>query len=88
LIQDGFALRAHTQHEIGLLYAICDERLAEGSIIATSNRPPEDWHSVFPDPIVGGAFMDRLVSGALKFIVTFGRPYRKEDATMESRIPV
>ncbi|NLJ46807.1 MAG: ATP-binding protein, partial [Treponema sp.] len=46
--------------------SICDERLSAGSIIVTSNRPPEDWFSVFPDPIVGGAVLDRLVSGAVK----------------------
>lgn len=87
LILDDFAFRSYTQRETELLYAICDERLAEGSIIATSNRPPEDWYSVFPDPIVGGAVMDRLVSGALKFIITSGRSYRKEGTLMESRMP-
>jgi len=78
LILDDFAFRAYSQAETELLYAICDERLAEGSIVVTSNRPPEDWFAVFPDPIVGGAVMDRLVSGAVKLIVTSGRSYRKE----------
>jgi len=40
------------------LYAICDERLGSGSIILTSNRPAEDWYSVFPDPVIGGAILD------------------------------
>lgn len=78
LILDDFAFRTYSQRETELLYMICDERLSEGSIIATSNRPPEDWFSVFPDQIVGGAVMDRLVSGAVKLIVTSGRSYRKE----------
>jgi len=78
LILDDFAFRAYSQQETELLYTISDERLSEGSIIVTSNRPPEDWFSVFPDPIVGGAVMDRLVSGAVKLIVTSGRSYRKE----------
>lgn len=78
LILDDFAFRPYNQQETELLYTLCDERLAEGSIIVTSNRPPEDWYSVFPDPIVGGAIMDRLVSGAIKLIVTSGRSYRKE----------
>lgn len=78
LILDDFAFRAYSQAETELLYAICDERLSEGSIVVTSNRPPEDWFAVFPDPIVGGAVMDRLVSGAVKLIVTSGRSYRKE----------
>ncbi|MDP3179319.1 MAG: IS21-like element helper ATPase IstB [Spirochaetaceae bacterium] len=80
LILDDFAFRPYTQMETELLYTLSDERLGEASIIVTSNRPPEDWFSVFPDPIVGGAIMDRLVSGAVKLIVTSGRSYRKEGA--------
>ena len=78
LILDDFAFRTYSQLDTELLYTLCDERLSEGSIIVTSNRPPEDWFSVFPDSIVGGAIMDRLVSGAVKLIVTSGRSYRKE----------
>ena len=78
LILDDFAFRAYSQRETELLYTLSDERLNYGSIIVTSNRPPEDWFAVFPDPIVGGAVMDRLVSGAVKLIVTSGRSYRKE----------
>ena len=78
LILGDFAFRPYSQQETELLYALCDERLSEGPIIATSNRPLEDWFSVFPDQIVGGAIMDRLVSGAVKVIITSGRSYRKE----------
>lgn len=88
LILDDFAFRAYTQRETELLYSICDERLSEGSIVVTSNRPPEDWFSVFPDPIVGGAVMDRLVSGAVKLIVTSGRSYRKEGRLWEHETSV
>jgi len=84
LILDDFAFRAYSQGETELLYTICDERLSEGSIVVTSNRPPEDWFSVFPDPIVGGAVMDRLVSGAVKIIVTSERSYRKEGRLWEA----
>lgn len=78
LILDDFAFRMYSQKEAELLYAISDERLSEGSIIVTSNRPPEDWYAIFPDPVIGGAIMDRLVSGAIKLIVTSGRSFRKE----------
>ena len=78
LILDDFAFRLYSQQETELLYTISDERLSEGSIVITSNRPPEDWFSIFPDQIVGGAIMDRLVSGAVKLIVTSGRSFRKE----------
>ena len=80
LILDDFAFRSYSQRETELPYTLADERLNAGSIIVTSNKPPEDWYTVFPDPVVGGAVMDRLVSGAMKFIVTAGRSYRKEGA--------
>jgi DNA replication protein DnaC len=83
LILDDFAFRPYSQRETELIYTLSDERLGEASIIVTSNRPPEDWFSVFPDPIVGGAIMDRLVSGAEKLIVTSGRSYRKEGSRRE-----
>lgn len=78
LILDDFAFRLYSQQETELLYTLSDERLQEGSIVITSNRPPEDWFSIFPDQIVGGAIMDRLFSGAVKLILTSGRSYRKE----------
>ena len=44
----------------------------------TSNRPPDDWYATFPDPVVGGAILDRLVSSAIKILTTAGRSYRRE----------
>lgn len=87
LILDDFAFRLYSQQETELLYALSDERLSEGSIVITSNRPPEDWFSIFPDAIVGGAIMDRLVSSAVKLIVTSGRSFRKE-GVLNSQAPV
>lgn len=79
LILDDFALTKIDQKECEILYTIADERLGRASTILTSNRPPEDWYSIFPDPVIGGALLDRLVSGALKVITTKGRSYRKEN---------
>ena len=78
LIMDDFGFRRYDTKEAELLYAICDERLGTGSIILTSNRPAEDWYSVFPDPVIGGAVLDRLASAAIKLIIEKGRSYRKE----------
>lgn len=78
LILDDFAFRKYSQCEAELLYSIADERLGQVSTILTSNRPPQDWYSVFPDPVIGGAILDRLVAGAIKIVVTKGRSYRKE----------
>ena len=78
LILDDFGFRRYDTNEAELLYAICDERLGTGSIILTSNRPVEDWYGVFPDPVIGGAILDRLASAAIKLIIEKGRSYRKE----------
>jgi DNA replication protein DnaC len=78
LILDDFAFRRLDQKESELLYTLADQRLGRGSIIITSNRPPQDWFAIFPDPVIGNAILDRLVSGAVKLIVTKGKSFRKE----------
>ena len=77
LILDDFGFRRYEAKEAELLYALADERLGCGSTILTSNRPPEDWYGVFPDPVIGGAILDRLVSGAIKIIVEDAKSYRR-----------
>ncbi len=77
LILDDFAFRKFDQKESEYLYAIADERITRGTTILTSNRPPQDWYSVFPDPLIGQAIIDRLVSGAIKIITNKGKSYRK-----------
>jgi DNA replication protein DnaC len=68
-----------------MLYVLAEERLGRASTIITSNRPPEDWYAIFPDPVVGGAILDRLVSSATKIITTKGRSYRREVMGAENR---
>lgn len=80
LILDDFAFRKLDQKESELLYTLADQRLGRCSTIITSNRPPQDWYAIFPDPVIGNAILDRLVSGAVKLIVTKGKSYRKEGA--------
>lgn len=78
LILDDFGFRRYDAKECEILYALSDERLSRSSTIITSNRPVEDWYGVFPDPVIGGAVLDRFVSGAVKLIVERARSYRKE----------
>ena len=78
LVLDDFAFRKLDHKEAEMLYVLAEERLARASTILTSNRPPEDWYAIFPDPVVGGAILDRLVSSAIKLISTKGRSYRRE----------
>ncbi len=78
LILDDFALRKMDQRESEVFYAIADDRLGKYPTMITSNRPPQDWYGAFPDQVIGGAILDRLISGAVKVIVTNGKSYRKE----------
>jgi len=78
LILDDFGFRRYDTEECEMLYSIADERLGKQSTIITSNRPVEDWYGVFPDPVIGGAILDRLVSGAIKLIIEKGKSYRKK----------
>jgi DNA replication protein DnaC len=78
LIIDDFGFRKMNTREAELFYEILDERLGNGVMIITSNRPPEDWLGIFPDPVMGGAILDRVASSAHKIIVKKGKSYRKE----------
>lgn len=79
LILDDFAFRKIDQKESEILYTLVDERLGRLPVLLTSNRPPQDWYGCFPDPVIGGAILDRLVSGAIKIIVNRGMTYRSKN---------
>ena len=84
LILDDFAFRKLDQRESEMLYSLAEERLGRASTILTSNRPPQDWYAIFPDPVIGNSILDRLVSGAVKIIATKGRSYRKEGINVQA----
>lgn len=77
LILDDFGFRRYDNAEAEMLYTLSDSRLGNKSTVITSNRPTQDWFGVFPDPVIGGAILDRLVSGAIKIIVEKAKSYRK-----------
>jgi len=87
LILDDFAFRKMDPAEVQFIYDVVDERQGIKSIILTSNRPTQDWLGVFPDPVMGGAILDRLISDAYKIIVTQARSYRKEGHGAQAKKP-
>jgi len=86
LILDDFAFRKLDQREAEMLYVLAEERLGRTSTVLTSNRPPEDWYAIFPDAVVGGAILDRMVSSAIKMITTQGKSYRREVLGAQNRV--
>lgn len=84
LILDDFGFKKLSIKEAEVFYSLVDERLGAGSTIVTSNRPSGDWVNMFPDPVMGGAILDRLMSGAKKMIVTTkAKSFRREGTKKE-----
>ena len=77
LIIDDFGLSAMTMAQAEEFYEIIAERHQRGSIVITSNRPPGDWLSLFPDQVMANSAMDRLAHRA-HHIAMKGESYRKK----------
>jgi len=77
LIIDDFALSVLTLTQAEDFYEIVAERHLKSSIIITSNRPPQDWIPLFPDPVMANSALDRLVHHAHHLIME-GESYRKK----------
>ena len=75
LIIDDFAMREFTAQQADDLYEVIDERSRAGSMIMTSNRSPQDWYPLFPNPVVAEGALDRLLGRAHQ-LVLHGRSHR------------
>ena len=75
LILDDFCLTALTEQQTEDLYQLVDERCRRGPVIATSNRSPDHWYKLFPNPVLAEATLDRLVNTSHILTLT-GRSYR------------
>ena len=78
LIIDDFGLTALTPIQAEDIYEIIAERHLRSSIIITSNRPPQDWVGLFPDPIMANSALDRLAHHAHHLMIDGGESYRKK----------
>ncbi len=61
LILDDFAMRELTAAQADDLYELITERAGQ-SLILTSNRAPQDWYPLFPNPVVAESLLDRLIN--------------------------
>jgi DNA replication protein DnaC len=77
IVIDDFAFKKIDQKSAEYLYALVDSRYRQKSIILTSNRAMNDWVSIFPDPVMANAFMDRLAHNAHQIIIK-GESFRKK----------
>ena len=77
LIIDDFGLSGLSPIQAEDFYEIVAERHLKSSIALTSNRPPQDWIPLFPDPVMANSALDRLVHHAHHLIME-GESYRKK----------
>jgi len=78
LIIDDFALTGLTATQAEDFYEIVTERHLNSSMIINSNRPPQDWIPLFPDPVMANSALDRLAHHAHHIIIEGGESYRRK----------
>ncbi|MHB8153951.1 MAG: ATP-binding protein [Candidatus Humimicrobiaceae bacterium] len=78
LILDDFAVKEMSREEASDFYEIILERYERKSIIITSARAPEEWQSLFPDPILGNSALDRLAHSSYQILME-GESIRKQN---------
>ena len=76
LVLDDFAIDVLDATESRDLYEILTERHRAGSIIATSNRGPDEWLATFADPVRAQSAIDRFTSNAYDLVIE-GESYRR-----------
>ena len=74
LILDDFAMRELTPAQADDLYELITER-AGHSLVLTSNRAPQDWYPLFPNPVVAESLLDRLINNSHQVFMN-GPSYR------------
>jgi DNA replication protein DnaC len=74
LILDDFAMRELTAAQADDLYELISER-AGRSLILTSNRAPQDWYPLFPNPVVAESLLDRVINSSHQVFMN-GPSYR------------
>ena len=75
LVIDDWAMREFTTQQADDLYELISERTRAGWMILTSNRAPQDWYALFPNPVLAESALDRLL-GRAHHLVLHGRSYR------------
>ena len=75
LILDDFGLQGLNEAQQEDLYQIIAQRYEKSSTIITSNRDFNEWPSIFANPLLGTAALDRLVHKGIQVIIE-GSSYR------------
>jgi len=85
LIMDDFGLNDLSPVQQNDLYELISARYESASTIITSNRDFSEWLSIFDNPLIGSAAMDRLVHRAIKVVIT-GISYRLDAFQSKNKV--
>ena len=61
IVIDDIGYVKHAREEIEVLFTLLAHRYETGSVMITSNLPFSKWETIFKDPIVTAAAIDRLI---------------------------
>ena len=75
LILDDFGLQSLNEAQQEDLYHIIAQRYEKSAMIITSNRDFDEWPSIFSNPLLGTAALDRLVHRGIPVVID-GNSYR------------
>jgi DNA replication protein DnaC len=75
LLLDDFAMKEFSLQQAEDIYDLIDDRSRMGSVVVASNRSPEDWYPLFPNPVLAEGVLDRLINKAHHVIIK-GKSYR------------
>ena len=70
-------MREYTPLQTEDLYELVSRRYRRSALILTTNRAPQDLYPLFPNPVLAGGLLDRLLNSA--YLITMqGRSYRSQ----------
>jgi len=75
LLIDDFCLRELTPLQAEDIFELIGERHRRLSMIIASNRAPQDWYPLFPNPVLAEGVLDRLINRSHHLLLE-GRSYR------------
>lgn len=78
LIIDELGYLELTQKTARLFFQLITKRYEKGSLIITSNKPFEEWGSIFQDEVVASAILDRLLHHCYPFFIQ-GKSFRMKN---------
>ena len=81
LVIDDFGLKPLSPPAPQDMYDVIRGRYEKGAIILTSNRAPNEWVSLFQDPLLASAGLDRLAHRAYPIIIE-GNSYRTQQSPL------